>query len=137
MTHLLITPKLKDALLSDIVECGGMCVETTLCETADEYDTSSDIVGAIYDQFEEMRLIKQRKCLGGTIIMDVTAKAHDLYTHGGFVVQEEILKANIEKLSQELEVLSKQLEPKLLEKANLISTIGSNILGALAFFSKP
>ena len=72
--------------------------------------------------------------LGGTIFFQLNAKAHDFYSHGGFMAQEEMLKANIQKLSNELDLLAKQLSPDLLEKASSISAIGANIIAALAFF---
>lgn len=56
------------------------------------------------------------------------------FSHGGFTVQEEILKANIQKLSDELDLLAKQLSPNLLEKATSISAIGASIATALGLF---
>lgn len=134
MTYSLITPKLKDELLSALLSVGSMSVKCNVREEAKQVDTTPDIVVAVYDQFEEMGLMKQTKYLGGTVQIHITAKAHDLYTHGGFVGQEELLKANIQKLSCELELLSKNLKPDLLEKANVIGNIASNILSVLTLF---
>ena len=129
-----ITPKLKDDLLADLLSVESMGVQNNVHSCAKEFDTSSDIIEALYDQFEEMGLLQQTKCLGGTIIFQLKAKAHDFYRHGGFAAQEELLKANIQKLSDELDLLAKQLSPDLLEKANSLSTIGVNILTALSLF---
>ena len=130
----LITPKLKDDLLADLLSVGSMNVQNDIHSCAKEFNTTSDIVEAVYDQFEEMGLLKQTKCLGGTIIFKLTAKAHDFYSHGGFVAQEEILKANSQKLSDELDFLAKQLSPNLCEKAASLSTIAANIAAVLGLF---
>lgn len=130
----LITPKLKDDLLADLMSVKSMNVENNIHTCAKDFDTTPDIVEAIYDQFQEMGLLKQTKFLGGTIFFQLNAKAHGFYSHGGFMAQEEMLKANIQKLSNELDLLAKQLSPDLLEKASSISAIGANIIAALAFF---
>ena len=130
----LITPKLKDELLADLLSVGSMNIENDIHSCAKEFDTLPDIVGAIYDLFEEMGMLKQTKFIGGKIHFQLKAKAHDFYSHGGFTAQEEILKANIQKLSDELDLLSKQLSPDLLEKVTSISTIGANILTVLGLF---
>ena len=130
----MITPKLKDELLSQFVNVGSMRAETNINTTAEELGTSSDIVEAIFDQFEEMGFFTQQKCMGGNIRFLINVKAHDFYRHGGFQAQEEILKANIEKLSYELDLLSKQLSPDHLETADKIAGISSAILSALSLF---
>ena len=66
--------------------------------------------------------------------MEVTPEAHELWQRGGFFVQEEILKNNINKLALEIDLLSKQLSPDLIDKAQKISSIGKNILSALNLF---
>ena len=73
------------------------------------------------------------KYIGGRII-EIKTAAHDFYNHGGFIAQEEILKANIQKLDDELELLAKQLSPNLLDKASKISALGANILSVLTYF---
>lgn len=131
MNNCLITPELKDKVLIDLLTPGSMKVSCNIHQTAKDLDIHSDLVEAIIDQFERMGLIRTTKCLGGNMLVNINAEAHDLYTHGGFTVQEELLKANIEKLGFELESLSKQLSPDLLEKANQIAGIGTAILSAL------
>ena len=69
---------------------------------------------------------------GARITVDV--KAHDMWAHGGFTAQEEILKANIEKLDLQLQYLTKQLGPDYLDTASKISSIGSAIMSALPLF---
>ena len=81
-----------------------------------------------------MGLLKQTKCMDGTIFFQLKAKAHDFYSHGGFEAQEEILKANMQKLSNELDFLAKQLSPNLCEKAASLSAIAANIATVLGLF---
>ena len=131
----LITPELKDKLLFDLLSPGSMSVQANIRQVAKDFQTSPDIAQAVYDQFESLGLMKQTKCIGGNIYIQLNASAHDLYRRGGFTVQEEILKANIEKLGRELDLLAKQLSPDLSKKASEIASIGSNILSALAFFN--
>lgn len=57
-----------------------------------------------------------------------------LYSHGGFTAEEELLKANLQKLDHELRILSDKLSPSLLETSNKISSIASCIVSALALF---
>lgn len=128
-----ITPELKDKVLKDLVEV-GMYPSFNIRELSGEYGIDSSVLEAILDQFESLGLLKQTKCLGGRINVHMSANAHDLYNHGGFYAQEELLKANIEKLNRELLLLSKELEPKLLDKANMIANIGSAIISSLGFF---
>lgn len=134
MINSIITPRLKDELLSQIVNVGSMRAETNVNTTAKELGTSSDVVEAIFDYFEELGLFTQQKFIGGKIIFFVNVKAHDFYRNGGFQAQEEILKANIEKLSHEIDLLRKQLSPDLLDSANKLAGIGSAILSALPLF---
>ena len=88
----------------------------------------------IRDRFEEMGFIEQTKCMGGLIICKINVSAHDFIRHGGFQAQEEILMANLQKLSRELDLLSKQLSPNLAEKASMLSSIAGNILAAISLF---
>ncbi|GCB33938.1 hypothetical protein [Bacteroides faecalis] len=129
----LITPKLKDSILRDFVISEDVPIDIEYDEFASKYSTSSDRLCMILEQFEAMNLIKLTPCIGSCFIQ-VTAYAHYYISHGGFTAQEEILKANIEKLGLELETLSKQLEPNLLDKAEKIVSLGSNILNALNLF---
>ena len=46
-------------------------------------------------------------------------------------MQEEILKGNIEKLGLEIDLLSKELSPDLLDKAQKLASFGNNILSVL------
>lgn len=128
-----ITPELKDRVLKDLVEV-GMYPSFNIRELSGDYGIDSSVLEAILDYFESLGLLVQTKFLGGRIDVRMSVNAHDLYHHGGFYAQEELLKANIEKLNRELLFLSKELEPKFLEKANMIAGIGSAIVSSLGFF---
>ncbi len=130
----LITPELKDNIIKDLLSPGTMYVQCNINETAKEQDTSSDIIEAILDQFEELGLLRQTKLIGGKINIYINANLHDLYNQGGFKAQEVLLRENINKLGLEIELLSKQLSPDLLEKANKLACIGSSIISALSLF---
>ena len=62
------------------------------------------------------------------------AEISDFFNHGGFTAQEELLRANLEKLNLELLKLSKDLEPSVLEKANTITAIAGSVATALGLF---
>lgn len=72
--------------------------------------------------------------MGSLLVCQIKAKAHDFMRHGGFQAQEEILMANLQKLSSELDLLAKQLSPNLAEKASMLSSIAGNILSAITLF---
>ena len=64
--------------------------------------------------------------------VEVTVKAFDLYRRHGFLAEEELFKANIEKLGWEIDHLRKQVtEPQMLETIHKISAIGNSILSML------
>ncbi|WP_417130160.1 hypothetical protein [Phocaeicola sp.] len=141
----MITPKMKDDVIN--ILCSGTFnfdvhynVPKTafLEELADKDDPSKSFTEnqlvSIFSQFERMGLISGYANNSRTVEFEVLVEANDFYIHGGFQAQEEILKANIEKLSQELNLLSKQLSPDLLEKANKLAGISSAILSALSLF---
>ena len=90
-------------------------------------------VGLILEEFERLELLT-RECTNDGTTVTISAKAYDLHAHGGFTAQEELLKANINKLGYEIEALSKELEPKHLEKANQLASIAMAVLSALTLF---
>lgn len=130
----LITPQLKDELLSDLLSANSMQVQVSAYEWAKELNVSPDIICPVFDQFEELGFINQTKCIGSLLVCQIKAKAHDFMRHGGFQAQEEILIANLQKLSSELDLLAKQLSPNLAEKASMLSSIAGNILSAITLF---
>lgn len=55
----LITVKLKDELLSDLLSTGSMNGLINIYTQAKEFNANPDIVEAIYDHFEELGFISQ------------------------------------------------------------------------------
>jgi hypothetical protein len=134
----LITPEIKDGLLKILVnDCavGKLTgyefkreLLTTLSITKDELD-------ALLDYFEEHGLIRNKSMGAEKLRLELTIHAQDFYTQGGFRVRDELLKANIEKLLTELNVLKKQLGPSHLETANRISGIAQAIMAGLGLMN--
>lgn len=128
----IITPQLKDELLVELLATSKYRYEIDCHELAPSFNTKPFILHIMLQQFAELGLIDYPNDGRGYGKVTIRAKAHDFYLHGGFAVQEEILKANIEKLGRELEVLAASLTPDLADKAAELSSIGANILTALA-----
>lgn len=126
----MITSELKDRILKSFVEKGIVFATDTNVNNAD-YDIDSATYCAILDSFERKGYLSQQKNCDGLFLININSEAHDLIRMGGFVAQEELLKANIQKLGLEIDLLCKELSPKLLEKAHRISAIGSAILSTL------
>lgn len=132
----LITPLIKDDVLAYLVKNHEL---NTLCSSTNpqpllDISGSRNNLQAIFDQFCRLGLMKQGSVRPTCYSVTLALEAHDLFSHGGFFAHEEILKANINKLGFELETLSKELEPKFAEKANVISTIAANVVTALGLF---
>lgn len=141
----MITPKLKDKVLH-ILCSGELAFETyytvdkrSFLEDLSDKDNPSDSCSeneltSILAQFQRMGLISDFANDSRSVNLVVLLEANDFYSHGGFQAQEEILKANIEKLGRELDLLSKELSPNHLDTANKLAGIGSAILSALPLF---
>ena len=130
----LITPEIKDNILTDIISIDSYFIELTYDENALKYSISPNQFAMIIKQFIRMGLLESKgEFMGGAggIFITTTLDAHDFLSHGGFYAQEEILKANINKLGLELEALSKELGSDFIEKANKISSLASNIVSFL------
>ncbi|MFI3322457.1 MAG: hypothetical protein R3Y50_08035 [Rikenellaceae bacterium] len=129
----MITPKIKDDVLKSFLQF-GMCCQTNVRKDCSDFSLTWEEYDALIRQFEELSLLKATRCLGGEITIYLNVNACDLMNRGGFYAQEELLKANIEKLHIELAALSKQLEPKFADKAKELIGIASNIASVLAIF---
>lgn len=129
----MITPEIKDLLLSDLVSEPSMECTLDINKSAKRYGISQIQCDAIIRQFEKLGFIHVLKSYDGYEV-NITVDAHDFMQRGGFTGQEMLLKANIEKLGLEIDKLSKDLLPKQLETAGRIATIGSAILSSLKLF---
>lgn len=122
--------ELKDQILKKCTNI-GMSFSVDIYDYAKEFNTDTTVIAEILDQLERMGFLKQTKCMGGYVLVNLTIDAFDFINRGGFLVQEELLKANIQKLGLEIDLLCKELSPNLLEKAHKISAIGASIASAL------
>ena len=133
MINLLITSTIKDQVLSSLISVNSIGITANLYEESRDLNLPPDVIESIYDYFEEIGLITLEKTYD-SIEIKMKPKAFDLYSHGGFTAEEELLKANLQKLDHELRILSDKLSPSLLETSNKISSIASCIVSALALF---
>ena len=132
----LITPAIKDEILSFLVanyELNALYSRCDLKPLLKIVDSKSNIQ-AVFKQFERLGLISNGSVSSLCYSVSLNVEAHDFLGRGGFVAQEEILKANINRLGLELENLSKELEPEYAEKASKITTIAASIATVLGFF---
>ena len=129
----LITPQMKDLALEYLLPSNSLEIDINNRELSQYCGCLPFQVGLILEEFEKIELLTIESTNDGMTVT-ISAKAYDMHTHGGFTAQEELLKANINKLGYELDVLSKELEPKHLEKAEKISSIAMAVLSALTLF---
>ena len=117
----MITPEMKDYILRYIVENEDIRIMIECTTMASE---------KILNQFELLNLCKINNYYGDTFDITVQAEADDLMFRGGFVFQEEILKANLDKLAIELEYLSKETSGTTLNRVYTMLSILGIILQA-------
>ena len=85
-------------------------------------------------QFEEMGLLRKAERHGTSFLISISANIYDFFNHGGFVVQEELLRANLQKLDYELTKLAKEINPGLTDRIANITGIAASIATALGLF---
>ena len=108
----MITCELKDKILSDLVSIDGVMLAIDTREKGNDYAIDRFTYISILEYFERKGFIIPNKIsTDGGWLIKVTPEAHEFWQRGGFFVQEEILKNNIEKLALEIDMLSKQLSP--------------------------
>ncbi len=129
----MITPEIKDQILTQLVIQTGMHKSFDIAADSAGFGVSSREFDAILDQMVEMNLITCLRAMG-KVRVSISAAAHDFYRRGGFTAQELILKSNIEKLNLELKQLSKELAPDRLAVIDRLSAICSAITSALTYF---
>lgn len=131
---LIITPQIKDKVLESLLSADNPNFEFNYKDSKTEYGISPDYVELILNEFVRLGLIKAKFFIGNGALIHIQAKAMDLFSHGGFTAEEDLLRKNIEKLRLELDVLSKQLEPKFMEKASQLAQIASAVMQGLTLF---
>ena len=135
----MITPKDKDKVLNAIII---RYEESENHNFILEYDNvfhnreiSCDEFQLILEHFKEKRLLSYVSHLTDSDTqIHVSANLFDFFNHGGFVAQEEILLANLQKLGYELEILSKEASPDLLDRIRRIAEIAASVTTALGLF---
>ena len=108
-------------------------------KTADilkELELDFDTFNAIMVQFQRFGFIEDLNLRHSDIHFILRTDSNDFSQKGGFVIQEEIFKANLDKLEFEIDVLRKQLSPDKLDTVNKISSIVSALFGGLALLPK-
>jgi hypothetical protein len=125
----MISYELKDRVLKDLVS-QGMSYDIDLFTYASKHTCCDETMEALLDYFQDLGFIETLKCAGGQVTIFVKVYAHDFVGRGGFTIQEELLKKNIEKLLLEIE----SLKPSMNERIERITAIASNIATALGFF---
>lgn len=118
----MITPEEKDKVLTAIMAQPGTSTYL-LYKHIPNLKVSEDEFWLIIDQLKKKELIACNNY--GHITK--TADLYDFCRHGGFTGQEEILKANLEKLNSELIILSSKLEPSQVERIKNITEIASSV----------
>lgn len=107
-------------------------IQVSSRELASYFDIGDDMIRLYLKQLHRMQLIDYSELGAGHIMLMPHMELYDFHIRGGFTVQDELLKKNIEKLHLEIE----KLKPHFGEKAGMfanLSTIGNTILSALKF----
>jgi len=92
-------------------------------------DIKSTDVKAIFTYFKRLGFISDLNSTFYSSSFVLHIEANDFLSRGGFFVQEELLKKNIEKLLLEIE----SLKPSVPEKVATLTTIAAGITTALGF----
>ena len=129
----MITPKLKDFILNELIVRYEMYKRESFPLFYDKCFSDMNIgisdLRIILNQFERMGLISDlRDSLGSDAPnIQIEADLFDWHNRGGFVAQEEILLANLEKLGYELDELTKHADPSFLDRIDNITKIAASI----------
>ena len=127
----------KDRVLTAL--CNLQCFESMmfidLKELLSETETTFNELQAILMQFQRLGFVSDvnMRHLSPQILIVVYLEALEFYQKGGFQMQDEILRLNLEKLKLEVEQLSKDYPEKALTFSSILSNI-STVLGL--FISK-
>jgi hypothetical protein len=102
-----------------------------------ETGLDTEVVDSILTYFSRIGLVSEvnYRYHASEFYLIVHTEAFDLYNHGGFAVQEELLIKNIEKLMLEVEKLQSQFPEKVAVFANLATIAGIILGGATKFFT--
>lgn len=136
----MITPQMKDKVLSYMVE--QKLPRFIICtdNLATELDIEPEFICLIIEQFEKQSLcrIQEKRGLGfppTTFVILLTADAYDAKRNGGFVFQEEIMKTNLAKLDMELTQLYRESSETTLNRIQKIMSIVGTISSTFPFIN--
>lgn len=137
----MITPQMKDKVLSYLIQRENVKFDIHIDSLSKELNIKSEFISLIIEQFNEMALCKinETHALGfppTRFIITLTAKAYDASRNGGFVFQEEIMKANLSKLDMELAQLSKKVSGDILDRVQKVTSIVGVISSAFPFINR-
>lgn len=114
----MITPEEKDKVVAYIMSMEQLS-STIYYKSIKGLNVTENEFYMILEQLDRMGLIKQVE--GRSVTR--RAELDDFVRRGGFVGQEELFKANIEKLNAELLVLSKELEEPYAKRIKMLLDI--------------
>ena len=114
----MITPEEKDKVVNDIMSMDQLS-SAIYYDSIKGLNVTENEFYMILEQLDRMGLIRQSRGYSVT----KRAELYDFVRRGGFVGQEELLKANIEKLNSELLVLSKELEDPYAKRVKMLLDI--------------
>lgn len=133
----IITPAIKDKVLSSLLSYEETTLFFDFNKLGELLDIEQKYAIIILKQFERLGLVNLGYYDGKDIvIISLNAEIYDFFNHGSFTGQEELLRANIEKLNLELLNLSKELESSKLDTINKITAIAGSVATALGLFNK-
>lgn len=128
----IITPNLKDEMLGIISERLRVSSNNRVSFDYDNEMRQKSISRADFErikkQFVRMGLIDDFKSYG---MVTVNCDFDDFLFRGGFRFQEDILKANLEKLNAELEKLTKIENKSIMDSVHTMSGIVANIAASM------
>lgn len=93
----MITPAIKDKVLSSLLSSDKTIIQIEFDRLEQWFDVEQKFVIIILKQFSKLGLIDLIYYEGKDIaIISLNAEIYDFVLHGGFVGQEELLRANLE-----------------------------------------
>jgi hypothetical protein len=134
----IITPSIKDKVLFYLqANCPlEQKVYIKTSEFLSDTETEFDTLRPILYQFERFGFLEEVGVGEENTSLIQLVELHDYAHKGGFAIQDEIFKKEIEKLGFEIDHLIKQLGPDYLEKFSKLSTIAGTLLTAVNMLPK-
>lgn len=129
----MVTPEIKDKLLGYLITQKKINFDINFNDLYEQTGISYEVASIILQHFHNKGFITT-ECYKIGCWVRLNVEIYDFFNHGGFTAQEELLRANLEKLNLELLKLSKELEPSKLETINTITSVVGNIAAALGLF---